>query len=88
MGTATPSDDQVASFSAGAASCSSACRGPDLLAPGLAHAGSARPGLVHRPEQPERRRSSDSYFRGSGTSEAAAFVSGVVALISCSSTRT
>ena len=34
MGTATPWDDQVASYSAGAASCSSACRAPDVIAPG------------------------------------------------------
>ena len=50
--------------------------GPDRA--GRAHAGAARPRLVHRPEQPGRR-SGDRYFRGSGTSEATAFVSGAVA---------
>jgi serine protease AprX len=78
MGTATPSDDQVASFSAVAASCSSDCRGPDLLAPGSHMQGLRVPGSYIDQTNPNAA-VGDNYFRGSGTSEATAFVSGAVA---------
>jgi serine protease AprX len=78
MGTPTPSDDQVASYSAGAASCSSNCRGPDLLAPGSHMQGLRDPGSYIDQNNPNAALG-DDYFRGSGTSEATAFVSGAVA---------
>jgi serine protease AprX len=78
MGTASPWDDQVASFSASAASCSSGCRAPDLIAPGTHMQGLRVPGSYI-----DQNNSSgvlgDRYFRGSGTSEATAFVSGAAA---------
>ena len=78
MGTTTPSDDEVAPFSAGSASCSRGCRGPDLIAPG-SHMQSLRvPGSYIDQTSPPGALS-DSYFRGSGTSEATAFVSGAIA---------
>jgi serine protease AprX len=78
MGTATLLDDKIASFSAGSASCSSACRGPNLLAPGSHLQGLRDPGSFIDQQNPTGALS-DTYFRGSGTSEATAFVSGVVA---------
>src|SRR3954462_9761223 len=78
MGTSTPWDDQVASFSATAASCSSACRGPDLIAPGNHMQGLRVPGS-YIDQNNSGGALSDRYFRGSGTSEATAFVSGAVA---------
>jgi serine protease AprX len=78
MGTPAPSDDQVASYSAGAASCSSNCRGPDLLAPGSHMQGLRDPGSYIDQNNPNAA-VGDDYFRGSGTSEATAFVSGAVA---------
>jgi len=78
MGTATPWDDQVAPFSAGSASCSSACRAPDLIAPGTHMQGLRVPGSYIDQNNPSGILN-DRYFRGSGTSEAAAFVSGAAA---------
>ena len=78
MGTATPWDDQVAPFSAGSASCSSGCRAPDLIAPGTHMQGLRVPGSYIDQNSPSGALS-DRYFRGSGTSEAAAFVSGAAA---------
>jgi serine protease AprX len=78
MGTATNSDDQVASYSAGAASCSSSCRGPDLMTPGSHMQGLRVPGSYIDLNNPDAELG-DNYFRGSGTSEATAFVSGAVA---------
>jgi len=77
-GTATPWDDQVASFSANGASCSIGCRAPDLIAPGT-HMQSLRvPGSYIDQNNPAGVLG-DRYFRGSGTSEATAFVSGAAA---------
>jgi len=78
MGTPTTSDDDVATFSASSA-CGQ-CKNPDLVAPG-----SHLQGLrvvnswldVNHPEGQLDNR----YFRGSGTSEAAAITSGAVALV-------
>jgi serine protease AprX len=78
MGTATPWDDQVASFSASASSCGAGCRAPDLIAPGTHMQGLRVPGSYIDQNNPTGA-ISDRYFRGSGTSEATAFVSGAVA---------
>ncbi len=80
MGTATTSDDQIASYSAGAASCSKNCRAPDLVAPSAHLQGLRVPGSYIDLNNPGGALS-DRYFRGSGTSEAAAFVSGAAALL-------
>jgi serine protease AprX len=80
MGTATPSDDQVARFSAYARSCMFGCRAPDLVAPG-AHLQGLRVIGSYIDQNNPQGVLSDRYFRGSGTSEAAAFVSGTVALL-------
>ena len=77
-GTATPWDDQLASFSAGSSSCSGGCRGADLLAPGTHMQGLRVPGSYIDQNNPGGILS-DRYFRGSGTSEATAFVSGAAA---------
>jgi serine protease AprX len=68
MGTAAPWDDNVASFSANAASCSSACRAPDLIAPGNHMQGLRVPGSYIDQNNPGGVLS-DRYFRGSGTSD-------------------
>ena len=78
MGTASPWDDQVASYSANAASCSNGCRAPDLIAPGTHMQGLRVPGSYIDQNNPAGVLS-DRYFRGSGTSEATAFVSGAAA---------
>ena len=77
-GTAAWSDDQVASYSANAASCSLACRAPDLIAPGSHLQGLRVVGSYIDQNNPAGVLS-DRYFRGSGTSEATAFTSGAVA---------
>ncbi len=78
MGTSFPWDDQVASFSATAASCNSGCRSADLIAPGAHLQGLRVPGSYIDQNNPAGALGS-SYFRGSGTSEATAFVSGAAA---------
>jgi serine protease AprX len=78
--TGTSSNDAVGSFSANAASCSVACRAPDLLGPGTHMQGLRVPGSYIDQNNPAGVLG-DSYFRGSGTSEATAFVSGAVALL-------
>jgi serine protease AprX len=78
MGTATPWDDQVASFSATASSCNTGCRSADLIAPGAHMQGLRVPGSYIDQNNPGSALG-DAYFRGSGTSEATAFVSGAVA---------
>ncbi|HEU5477007.1 MAG TPA: S8 family serine peptidase [Gaiellaceae bacterium] len=78
MGSATPWDDQVASYSASAASCSTGCRAPDLIAPGSHMQGLRVPGSYIDQTSPGGVLS-DRYFRGSGTSQATAFTSGAVA---------
>jgi serine protease AprX len=80
MGTGTSSNDEVASFSANAASCSKACRAPDLVAPGTHMQGLRVPGS-YIDQKNSAGVLDDSYFRGSGSSEATAFVSGAVALL-------
>jgi serine protease AprX len=78
-GTAATSDDAVASFSASSSGCGS-CKNPDVLAPGAHLQGLRVPNSwidVNHPEGVIDGR----YFRGSGTSEAAAILSGAVALV-------
>jgi serine protease AprX len=77
-GTSQAWDDSVSAFSATAASCSTACRGPDLIAPGNHMQGLRVPGS-YIDQNNSGGALSDRYFRGSGTSEATAFVSGAVA---------
>lgn len=78
MGTASTADDQVATFSASAL-CKT-CRIPDILAPGAHIQGLRDPNSYIDANHPEGFLSA-RYFRGSGTSEAAAMVSGAVALV-------
>ena len=75
--TATTSDDDVGSFSAGG--CSS-CKRPDLVAPGAHLQGLRVPGSYIDDSSPPGILDG-SYMRGSGTSEATAITSGAVALI-------
>jgi serine protease AprX len=74
-GTADRSDDTVASFSS-----RSDARGPDVLAPGTKVASLRVPGSVLDVAFPAARLG-DRYFRGSGTSQATAVVSGLAALL-------
>jgi serine protease AprX len=78
MGTSTPWDDQVASFSATAASCSASCRAADMIAPGT-HIQGLRVAGSYIDQNNPAGVLGNNYFRGSGTSEATAFVSGAVA---------
>jgi serine protease AprX len=79
VGTTATSDDKVASFSASSSGCGS-CKNPDFVTPG-AHLQGLRVGDswidANHPEGALDAR----YFRGSGTSEAAAITSGAVALV-------
>ncbi len=81
MGTASMSDDRPTFFSATARACRPwNCRPPTLLAPGT-HMQSLRdPGSYIDQNNPNAALG-DLYFRGSGTSEAAAYVTGAVALL-------
>ena len=72
-GTPDPSDDEVADFSS-----RSAVRPPDVLAPGTGIVSVRVPGSTLDTEFPGAR-VGDGYFRGSGTSQAAAVVSGIAA---------
>jgi serine protease AprX len=80
MGTTVTWDDTLGDYSANAASCSSACRAPDLIAPGSHLQGLRVPNSYIDANHPEGLIDS-RYFRGSGTSEAAAITSGAVALV-------
>jgi serine protease AprX len=81
MGTASFSDDRPASFSAAPLSCTlRGCRPPTLLAPGTHMQGLRVPGSYVDQSNPDSALG-DLYFRGSGTSEAAAYVTGAVALL-------
>ncbi|HEX8347062.1 MAG TPA: S8 family serine peptidase [Actinoplanes sp.] len=77
--TVTPTDDKVASFSA----TGNSTRHPDLVAPGTSIVSLRTPGSYVDTHHPAGRVSTDSYryFRGSGTSQAAAVVSGAAALL-------
>lgn len=69
-------DDTVAEFS----SAGSATRKPDMLAPGTAIVSLRVPGSVFDEAFPQARIGED-YFRGSGTSQAAAVLGGATALL-------
>ena len=71
--TADPSDDGIADFSS-----RDALRPPDVVAPGTAVVSLRVPGSTLDAEFPAAR-VGDSFFRGSGTSQATAVVSGLVA---------
>ena len=81
MGTQRP-DDQPAAFTSGVPTCrpTSGCASPTLLAPGAHMQGLRDPGSYIDQNNPGAALG-DQYFRGSGTSEAAAFVTGAVALL-------
>jgi serine protease AprX len=78
-GTAMTMDDTVAAYSANGKRCSW-CRQPDFLAVGSHLQGLRVPNSYVDAQAPQGRLD-DRYFRGSGTSEAAAMTSGAVALI-------
>jgi serine protease AprX len=71
--TPDPADDRVADFSS-----RSALRGPDVVAPGTGVVSLRVPGSTLDEEFPGAR-VGDGFFRGSGTSQAAAVVSGLAA---------
>jgi serine protease AprX len=73
QGTADPADDRVADFSS-----RSYTRAPDLVAPGTAIVSLRVPGSTLDTEFPGARQAG-IFFRGSGTSQAAAVTSGVAA---------
>ncbi len=75
-GTVDPADDAVASFS----SRGSAERTPDVLAPGVAIVSLRVPGGYLDQEFPQAR-IGEAWFRGSGTSQAAAVVGGAAAVL-------
>jgi len=72
-GTADPADDRVAEFSS-----RSATRPPDVVAPGTGIVSLRVPGSTLDLEYPSAR-VGDGFFRGSGTSQATAVVSGIAA---------
>jgi serine protease AprX len=71
--TADPADDRVAGFSS-----RSTYRSPDVVAPGSRMVSLRVPGSALDEEYPEAR-VGDRYFRGGGTSQAAAVVTGLAA---------
>jgi serine protease AprX len=80
VGTTTSDDDVVADFTNGGSSA----RRPDVLAPGKSVVSLRVPGSYVDTEHPEGLVSGDAsgrFFRGSGTSQATAVVSGEVALL-------
>ena len=80
MGTSAPNDDQMGSYSASSAGCGSKCKNPDFVAAGSHLQGLRVPGSFIDQTHPEGRIDA-RYFRGSGTSQAAAIASGTIALI-------
>lgn len=79
-GTVAPDDDTVADFTNGG----SATRHPDVVAPGRSVVSLRVPGGYADTLSPEGRVEGDTsgrFFRGSGTSQATAFVAGQVALL-------
>jgi len=75
-GTYAVADDTIPSFS----SCGNGQRNPDLVAPGKSIVSLRTPNSTADIEHPEGRVGS-RFFRGSGTSQAAAVVSGAAALV-------
>src|SRR4029077_19720422 len=79
MGTPSSSDDTMGAYSASSAGCRW-CKNPDFVAVGSHLQGLRVPNGHVDMAHPEARLD-DRYFRGSGTSEAAAMTSGTIALI-------
>ncbi len=80
MGTASPSDDVMGTYSASSAGCGSLCKNPDFVALGSHVQGLRVANSFLDAAHPEGRLG-ERWFRGSGTSEAAAMASGSVALV-------
>jgi serine protease AprX len=79
VGTAIVKDDTVATFSASSAGCGS-CKNPDFVAPG-AHLQGLRVTNSWIDANHTEGLLDSRYFRGSGTSQATAIMSGAVALV-------
>jgi serine protease AprX len=80
VGTPQPNDDTMGTYSASSAGCGASCKNPDFVAMGSHVQGLRVPNSFIDATHNEGRLG-DRYFRGSGTSEAAAMVSGAVALV-------
>jgi serine protease AprX len=80
MGTALPNDDQMGAYSASSAGCGSLCKNPDLVAVGTHLQGLRVPNGFLDATFPLGVRGT-RYFRGTGTSQAAAIAAGSIALI-------
>src|SRR5215210_5682025 len=79
LGSIDRRDDAVGDYSAGTLTCP-VCRQPDLVAPGTHLQGLRVPNSFIDANHPDAR-IGDRYFRGTGTSQAAAIMSGAVALV-------
>jgi serine protease AprX len=79
MGTGQTKDDRVGTYSASSSGCGG-CKNPDFVAPGSHLQGLRVVNSWLDANHPEGQLD-DPYFRGSGTSQAAAIVSGAVALV-------
>jgi serine protease AprX len=78
-GTASTKDDTVGAYSASSSGCGG-CKNPDFVAPGSHLQGLRVANSWLDANHPEGRLD-DLYFRGTGTSQAAAVISGAVALV-------
>ena len=78
-GTADPADDRVAEFSSRGPTADGLAK-PDLLAPGISIVSLRAPDSTADRLRPAARLDAD-YFKGTGTSQAAAVVSGLAALL-------
>jgi len=81
MKTLSVSDDQVASFSSSGVGGSGGTKNPDMLAPGRSVISLAVPGSFIDQTYGASGAVTGGYMRGSGTSQAAAVVSGAAALV-------
>src|SRR5262245_6919934 len=79
MGSASQKDDRVGAYSASSTGCGG-CKQPDFVAPGSHLQGLRVPNSWLDVNHPEGRLDAQ-YFRGTGTSQAAAVMSGAVALV-------
>jgi serine protease AprX len=79
VGSATTKDDRVGAYSASSAGCGS-CKNPDFVAPGSHLQGLRVTNSWLDVNHPEGQLD-EEYFRGSGTSQAAAIASGAMALV-------
>jgi len=77
QGTTDPADDKIASFSSKG---TSPANGPDVMAPGRSIVSLRNPGSYADVYYPSAR-VGDRFFKGSGTSQAAAVVSGATAVL-------